>query len=142
MSAPATTASVAPCPPGRAYFWAGIALGLLGPVAAVVQFGLKHLSAPWYSPVLATLGALLLLVAVVRRRSIPRVITLVLVAAFAGLQWYFLAVLTKLPEYTGPARAGEPMPVFHGTLADGRPFTQEDFRDESRHVMAFFRGRW
>ena len=127
---------------GRAYFWAGIFVCLLGVVVALAQFWLKHLAVPWYSPILATLGAFLLLVAASRRRSIPRVIALVLVAAFAGLQWYFLAVLMKLPDYEGPARAGQPFPVFHSTFADGRPFTEADLRDGSRHVLVVFRGRW
>jgi hypothetical protein len=128
---------------GRAYFWVGILACLLGPVLFFTAlFGLKHLATPWYSPVLATLGVFLLVVSLVRRRSIPRVIALVLVAAFAGLQWYFLAVLFKLPAYEGPARAGQPIPAFSTTFADGRPFTEEDLRDGSRHVMVFFRGRW
>jgi hypothetical protein len=142
MTTVATTPSVEQRSHGRGYFWAGIAVCLLGLAAVVAQFGLKYLRVPWYSPVLATVGALLLVVAVARRRSIPRVIALVLVAVFAGLQWYALVVLMKLPEYTGPARAGEPIPAFHSTLLNGRSFTEADLRDGSRHVMVFFRGRW
>jgi hypothetical protein len=142
MAVLATTSSVNPRTRGRGYFWAGIAACLLGPAVIVAQFGLKYLVVPWYSPVLATLGALLLVVAAICRGSIPRVIALVLVTAFAGLQWYFLTVLMKLPEYAGPARAGQPIPAFRGTLADGRPFTEEDLRDGARHIMVFFRGRW
>jgi hypothetical protein len=127
---------------GRTSFWAGICICLLGLVLATIQFGLKYLFVPWYSPVLATLGALLLLVAVAIRVSVPRVIGLVLVAAFAGLQWYFLVALIKLPPYEGPARAGEPFPAFTATLADARPFTEADLKDGSWHVLVFFRGRW
>ena len=129
---------------GRPYFWAGIAACLLGLAVAVLPFKLNNLATPWpwYSPVLATLGAFLLVVAVARRRSIPRVLALVLVAAFAGLQWYFLVVLMKLPPYEGPARAGQPTPAFHSTFADGRPFTDADLRDGARHVLVVFRGRW
>jgi hypothetical protein len=142
MTTVLTTPAAEPRSRGRAYFWAGILACLLGPAMVVAQFWLQHLAVPWYSPVFATLGAFLLVVALVRRRSIPRVMTLVLVAAFAGLQWYFLVVLMKLPAYEGPARAGQPIPAFHSTFADGRPFTEEDLRDGSRHVMVFFRGRW
>jgi hypothetical protein len=78
---------------GRAYFWGGVAAFLLGPALAVAQFSLKQLFVPWYVPALATLGAFLLLVAVARRRSVPRVLALVLVAALAGLEWYFLVSL-------------------------------------------------
>jgi hypothetical protein len=127
---------------GRAYFWAGIVVCLLGLVLASVQFGLKYLFVPWYSPMLATLGALLLLLSVVRRRSIIRVVVLILVTAFAGMQWYFLASMMKLPVYAGPAQPGKQLPLFRATLTDGRPFTEADFADGSRRVMTFFRGRW
>jgi hypothetical protein len=127
---------------GRGSFWAGIAVCLLGLVLAAGQFGLKHLGVPWYSPALATFGALLLLVAVIHRRSVQRVVALVLVAALAGYQWYFLAVQMKLPDYDGPARAGRPLPAFRSTLADGRPFTDADLHDGTRRVLVFFRGRW
>jgi hypothetical protein len=128
---------------GRAYFWAGIGACLLGLALVFVQmFGLKYLFVPWYSPILATLGAVLLLLAVVRRRSITRVIVLVLVAAFAGLQWYGLVSMVKLPDYVGPAQPGKQLPPFQAVFADGRPFTEEDLADGSRRVMTFFRGRW
>jgi hypothetical protein len=107
----------------------------------VIQFALGIMKTPWYSPVLATVGAILLVVAVAQRRSIPRVIGLVLVAAFAGLQWYFLGVLLMLPDYKGPA-VGQPVPAFAASLADGRTFRDSDLRDGSRHVLVIFRGRW
>src|SRR5262245_34270874 len=140
-------ASVSPPPTrrstGRGYFWAGLGACVLGFGLAVAQFAwLKRQVVPWYSPALATLGALLLLVAVTRRWSIVRGIALLLVAAFAGFQWLFLVSLAKLPDYEGPARAGRPFPEFRATYADGRPFTDADLRDNSRRVMVFFRGRW
>jgi hypothetical protein len=127
---------------GRAYFWAGIGTCLLGLGLVFVQFGLKHLFVPWYSPVMATIGAVLLLLSVARRRSNPRVVVLVLVTAFAGFQWYFLASMMKLPDYTGPAQAGKQLSPFSVTCADGRRFTDADLRDGSRRVLVFFRGRW
>src|SRR5262245_48871825 len=108
---------------GRAYFWAGVGACLLGLALAFTQFSLKQLFVPWYSPALATLGALLLLVAVARRRTVPRVAGLVLVAALAGLQWYVLGSMLKLPDYAGPARPGQQFPAFTATLADGCPVT-------------------
>jgi hypothetical protein len=141
------TTGVSTAPPndrsrGRAYFWAGIFVCLLGLALAMVQFGFKYLFVPWYTPALATLGAVLLLVSVVRRRSIPRVVFLLLIAAFAGLQWYFLGSLMKLPDYQGPVQAGKQLPAFNSSYADGRPFTDADLRDGSRRVLVFFRGRW
>ncbi len=127
---------------GRGYFWVGIGLCLLGLVLAVVQLGLKYLFVPWYSPALATLGAVFLLLSAASRRSISRVAGLLLVTAFAGLQWYFLVSLMKLPEYHGPAQPGKQLPHFQAIYADGRPFTEADLSDGSRRVLAFFRGRW
>lgn len=127
---------------GRMIFWAGMGACLLGLVLAVIQFGLKLLFVPWYSPILATLGAVLLLLSVSWRRSVVRVAALVLVAVFAGLQWYFLVSMMKLPEYTGPAQPGKRLPVFQAEFANGRSFTDADLADGSRRVMTFFRGRW
>jgi hypothetical protein len=127
---------------GRPLFWAGVCFCLLGLILVVVQFSLKYLFVPWYSPALATLGAVMLFVSFARRRSIPRAIGLVLIAAFAGFQWYFLVSLMKLPAYEGPAQAGKPFPPFRAALADGRPVTDADLRDGSRRVMVFFRGHW
>lgn len=126
---------------GRAYFWAGIAACLLGVALIFVQLGLKHLFVPWYSPMLATLGVGLLLLSAAHRRSIPRVIALLLVTVLAGSEWYFLVSFVKLPDYAGAAR-GQKLPPFSATLASGRTFTEADLRDGSRRVMVFFRGRW
>src|SRR4051812_12057301 len=120
---------------GRVSFWAGLAVCLLGVALAYAQFNMKRLVVPWYSPALATLGALLLLLALSRRVSVVRVIALLLVTAFAGFQWYFLGVLMKAPAYEGPALAGSRLPAFRATFADGRPFTEVDLRDGSRRVM-------
>src|SRR5204862_378054 len=127
---------------GRGYFLAGIAVCLLGLVLVAVQFSLKRLFTPWYSPVLATLGAILLVIAVSRRASIPRLITLILLVAFAGLQWYFLGVITKLPDDEGPARVGRRLAAFRAMRADGQPFTDATLHDGTRRVLVFFRGRW
>ncbi len=127
---------------GRAFFWAGIAAFLLGPALVVVQFRQNYLAVPWYCPVLATLGALLLLVAERRRGTILRKVVMLVVLCLAGLEWAVLVEFMKLPPYKGPLEVGKPFPAFHSTRADGRPFTQADLRDGSRHVLVFFRGRW
>lgn len=142
MSSIASTPSANQRSRGRSYFWAGIVVCVLGAGAAVAQFALKYLGMPWYSPVLATLGAILLVVAVARRRTVPRLIALVLVTAFAGLQWYFVVSFLKPPVYEGPVQVGKQMPPFRVAIADGSPFTEANLRDGSRHVLAFFRGRW
>lgn len=127
---------------GRGLVWAGFGLCVLGIVLFVLQFRMKILGTPWYSPALATVGALLILASLGRRRTIGRFVALVLVAAFAGLQWFAFGVLFKLPEYTGPARAGEKLPDFHATFANGQPFTTSDLEADRPTVMVFFRGRW
>jgi hypothetical protein len=127
---------------GRAYLWAGIGACLLGLALVFVQFSLKRLFVPWYSPILASVGAIFVLLSVARRRSVVRIVVLLLVAAFAAYQWYFLVSLMKLPDYTGPVQAGKPLPPFQATLADGQPFTDADLHDGSRQVLTFFRGRW
>jgi hypothetical protein len=127
---------------GRAFFWAGIVACLLGPALAVAQFSLKHLFVPWYSPALASIAVVLLVLATVRCRSLLRVGALAAVTAFAVVQWYVLAVALKLPAYEGTVRPGQPFPAFRSSLADGRPFTEADLRDGSHRVLVFFRGRW
>jgi hypothetical protein len=129
-------------PRGRAFLWAGVAACLLGLALAVAQFGLKIVGVPWYTPVLATLGAVLLAVSLIRQRTVPRAVVLALVAALAGFEWYTLGSLLRLPAYDGPARPGRPFPAFRAAYADSRPFTDADLRDGSRRVMVFFRGRW
>lgn len=144
-----TAASVSTASPpterakGRGLLWLGIGLCLLGIALQAVQFGVvKALFVPWYSPVLATLGALLLVCSVVRRRTVTRTIALVLVAALAGFQWYFLGSMMKLPDYAGPAQAGRKMPAFTTATADGRPFTEKDLQGGQYNVLVFNRGRW
>lgn len=127
---------------GHVSYWVGVGLALLGIVLMFLQFGMRILVVPWYMPALASLGAVLLLVSVLRRMTIVRVITLVLLTALAGLEWFFIGSMMKLPDYQGPARAGAAMPAFTATLADGRKFTDADLRDGTRRVMVFFRGRW
>ena len=127
---------------GRGYLWAGVGVCLLGIALVVVQISLKYLFVPWYTPALATIGVCLLLLSLARRRTVLRVIALLMVVALAGVEWFVLVSGSKLPDYAGPARAGQQLPAFSTTLADGRPFTDADFRDGSRSVMVFFRGRW
>ena len=83
---------------------------------------------------MTTIGTVLLLLSVARRRSIPRVVVLVLLTAFAGFQWYFLMSMMKLPDYAGSVQAGKQQSTFRATFVDGRPFTEADLRDGSRRM--------
>jgi hypothetical protein len=141
VSPPPTVAAPAR---GRLFFWAGIGLAVLGMVLNVLQFfALKLLIVPWYLPVLTTLGALLLLVSVVQRRTIVRLLALGLLAVFAGSQWFFLVSLAKLPAYEGPVQVGHKLPAFRTTKADGMLFTERYLESGGAPtILVFFRGRW
>jgi hypothetical protein len=124
---------------GRGYFWLGLAAPVLGLALFFGLFSLKILFTPWYAPALATLGVVLLIISVARRRTIARIIGLVLITVLAGFEWF--VVLQRLPDYKGPA-VGDPMPAFTAMQAKGGTFTDADLRDGSRRAMVFFRGRW
>jgi hypothetical protein len=142
MATHTTTSVAADRSRGRGYLWLGILLAVLAIGLTVLQYALRLLIMPWHLPILTTLGALLVVLALARRGSVTRVLVLLLVVALAGFEWWFVALASKLPSYQGPARAGEPAPAFQTTLADGSSFTEQDLRDGQPTVMTFFRGRW
>ena len=129
--APATTSSAGiDRSRGRGLLWVGIVLTLLAIALWVGQVVLlKRLFAPWYVPAATTLGALLLLASVIQRRGVLRILALVLIAALAGLEWFFIASFSRLPTYEGPAQAGAKLHAFQTTLADGKTFTNQDLHD-------------
>src|SRR5207244_3454208 len=119
---------------GRGYFWLGIAVCLLGLAAAVVQYTLKVLIVPWYVPALTTIGVVLLAASLTQRRTITRILMLVVLTVLAGAEWFFIVALARLPEYSGP-RVDEPMPAFQTTRADGRSFSNKDLQDGTPHIL-------
>ena len=92
--------------PGKLYLGLGIVLVLSGPLLYTLQIQAKLLSVPWYALLLASVGVVLLLLAVLRRPTVWRLAALVLGGLLAGAQGYFLLVLSKVPAYTGPVVAG------------------------------------
>ena len=64
--------------PGRFYLLLGLALPFLGIIAYVVQVSLQRLTTPWYMPAIATLGLILVIVALCQARSVWRVVALLL----------------------------------------------------------------
>jgi hypothetical protein len=139
-----TQTEVTPRSRGRAAFWWGTALCLLTIGAMIVQYAvLKLLFAPWYVPIAITLGAFLLLVSFVQRRTIVRFIFMALFLALAGFQWFMMAgPMSRLPVYEGAAKTSEHVPAFQTALADGRSFSDKDLGDSRANVITFFRGRW
>ncbi len=137
-----STATDNPSPAaGRVLLWLGLGCLLLGPVLYVVQLRAGRFDTPWYMPALATLGTGLVLIALWRRRSAWRVLSLGLVALLAGGEWWFIEH-SRLPAYTGPLAGGKPFPEFRASRADGSAFTRADFEGERDTVLVFFRGRW
>ena len=128
--------------PGRSLLLLGVLLALAGPVLMMVlTFGAGILVAPWYAPLLGTLGVALLILALVQSRSAWRWAALVVFTPFVAFQWAAVLAM-RTPDYTGPVRVGEPFPAFATTLADGSPYAQADLKGDRDTVMVFFRGRW
>ena len=123
-------------------FLAGILLFLIGPPVYFVEFRLRHLGVPWYVPLLASAGVVLMAASIWRRRGIIRTLVLALFTIACGLEWFLLAVGTKSPPYNGPAQPGRAVPEFAAKLADGTPFTEQDLQQGRSAVLLFFRGRW
>jgi hypothetical protein len=128
---------------GRGLLWLGVLCAIAGPAlyaAQLVAWGRTF--NPWYLPVLATLGAVLVILSLQRRRTVWRGLTLVLVLFLAVADWWFLASYVRLPVYAGPVAAGEPFPEFQAKRADGATFTRADLKGDRATALVFFRGHW
>jgi hypothetical protein len=126
---------------GRFLLALGLCLTALGVIGYAGQLAAQRLTTPWYMPAAATLGVVCLVASVWRRRTVWRVLALLLVALLAGAEWAFLLAM-RLPPYTGPVVAGRPFPAFTTARADGKPFTLRDLEGGPDSVLVFFRGRW
>ena len=128
--------------PGRSLLLLGVFLAVAGPVVMILlMFAAKILVAPWYSPLLGTLGVALIVLALMRSRSIWRWTAVVVFTLLVGFQWWALLAM-RTPAYTGPVKDGQPFPAFATTLADASAFTQADLKGDQNTVMVFFRGHW
>jgi hypothetical protein len=128
--------------PGRSLLLLGmfLAVGVYA-LNMVLMFGAKILRESWYAPILGTLGLALIILALMRSRSIWRWTAVVIFTLFVAFQWWALFAM-RLPAYTGPVKDGQPFPAFATTLADGSAFTQDDLKGDQNTVMVFFRGHW
>jgi hypothetical protein len=120
---------------------AGLGLAVLGLVAYAVQLSLGRLLFPWYMPALALVGVALVVVSLWQRRTVWRVLALLLVVLLSAAEVAALGAL-RLPRYAGPIAVGRPFPTFEARRADGEPFTQRDLAGDRHTVLVFFRGRW
>jgi hypothetical protein len=128
--------------PGRSLLFLGMFL-VVGSYALsmVLMLGAKILRESWYAPILGTLGVALIILALMRSRSIWRWIAVVVFTLFVAFQWW-AGFAMRLPAYTGPVKGGQTFPAFATTLADGSAFTQDDLKGDQNTVMVFFRGHW
>lgn len=135
-------ATASPSPkPGRLLVFIGLALGLLGIVGYAVQLWMQRLSTPWYMPIAATLGVVLVVASLWQARSVWRALALVLVVVLAAADWG-LVLRSRLPAYAGPVAADQPFPAFATARADGTPFARRDLDGDQNSLFVFFRGRW
>ena len=127
---------------GRSLLLLGVLVAIAGPaLMMLLTFAAKILITPWYAPVLGTLGVALIILALMRARSIWRWTALVIFTLLAGFGWWALFAM-RLPAYTGPVKEGQSFPAFATTLADGSALTQDDLQGDQNTVMVFFRGHW
>jgi hypothetical protein len=128
--------------PGRSLLLLGVFLAVAGPVVMILlMFAAKILITPWYAPLLGTLGVALIVLALMRSRSIWRWTAVVIVTMLVAFQWWALLAM-RTPAYTGPVKDGQPFPAFATRLADGSAFTRADLQGDQNTVMVFFRGHW
>jgi hypothetical protein len=129
-------------PRGWPLFLAGFLLIVVGPVLYAIQFQMGRLNTPWYMPILATTGVLLMAASLWVRMGILRSIGLVFFGLFCAFQWYAIGFMALLPSYTGPAQAGVALPAFAAKFADGGTFSNADLEKGRPTVLVFFRGHW
>ena len=124
-------------------FLVGALFFLAGPIGVAIQFiVLRHLTTPWYLPVLSTLGVALMAASVWQRGGVVRSVGLAFFALVCGLQWAMITFAMRTPEYTGPAQVNQKAQPFRASRADGRSFTQGDLAAGKATVLLFYRGHW
>ena len=126
---------------GRRWLLLGLGLAALGIAVYVGQIAAHRLVTPWYMPVLATVGALLVAGSLWQKVTVWRAASLVLVGLLAAAEWMFV-LGTRLPADTGTVAVGQSFPAFETALSDGAPFARSDLEGDENHFLVFFRGRW
>src|SRR5262245_4340699 len=85
-------------------FFIGVLLFFAGFVAYAIQMSMHRLTMPWYIPISATAGVLLMLFSAWQRRSIVRGVFACMFLLACGSLWYMALVGTRTPQYAGPAQ--------------------------------------
>jgi hypothetical protein len=135
-----STAAVPKTYPGRRYVLLGLALAVLGVLGYAAQLSMRQLSTPWYLPVSATIGVIAIVFALWQKRSVWRILALLLVGLLATAEWGILLGSRRSP-YNGPVETGKPFPAFATMQANGDSFTHNNLKGE-HSVLVCFRGRW
>jgi hypothetical protein len=123
-------------------FLFGFLIFIAGPVMNAVQMQMGDLSTPWHVPILGSIGVFFMLLSVLARGGVLRIIGLIFFALFCAFEWFFVLVFTVTPAYAGTVREGQPFPAFTAALADGKPFTDAELKNDKATILVFFRGRW
>jgi hypothetical protein len=135
VSSPPTT--------GRTAAWLGIALAIGGVVLYMVLFlGFGILDLPWYTLAASLVGFVLMVYALLHRRSVWRFVGLFVVGLLILAESWFLFSYTVNPSYAGPLVPGKPFPSFFAKQANGQPFTEKDLAGSEHTVLVFYRGHW
>lgn len=128
---------------GAWLLWSGVVLSIAFIAIYFAQVAwARLLITPWYLPIGGTSAALVAVVAASLQPKWWRWVVASVCAAIAGLEWAFLLVLTVLPSYTGPVAAGNSLPEFRASLADGTSINQSYFQQGRPTALVFFQGRW
>ena len=127
----------------RLLLWLGVLITILGPVHYAVQIiQARRLMTPWYLPISATVGVILVAWSILKARTITRFIVLAIIGLLALGHWYFIVGESRLPQYAGPVVPGHAIPHFTTKKADGSVFTERDLAGTENSAVVFFRGRW
>lgn len=124
---------------GRFLLFAGPVVAFLGVFAYLIQLRFQRLFFPWYMPVAAWTGVVLVVSSLWKRRTVWRILALMVV--LAGFELLPLNAM-RLPPYKGPVVVGRPFPAFEVTLSDGNRFSGGDLSGNQHSALVFFRGRW
>ena len=95
-------------PRGRLLMLPGLGLAALGIAAYVLQLWLQRLSVPWYMPALALLGVALVAASLWERRTVWRVLALVVVVLLGGFEVMALNCHAAAAATPGRSRSGSP----------------------------------
>jgi hypothetical protein len=136
-----TNEATAAADESRLFAIIGILLGVGSLIACAIQFSQQVLIVPWYVPIFWTTGAIMMLWALILRRTVRRYVGLAACVLITALTWLGMSYF-RLPAYAGPVTVDQPFPAFSTITADGTTFSETNLSGPKNTAMVFFRGRW